>query len=166
MIEFEPCGPFEVLFEKNSKGVKHIKDKKQSELWEESECGERVGVYIFGIRTGGGITPWYVGRTVKGFSQECFQHHKLNKYNEALHSVDIGTPVIFFICEPIKKGRNNMSFIDAVETLVINYAQKKNPEITNVHKRSKEEWVIKGITQPQRGKSSKIIKDLKNVLGI
>jgi len=44
-----------------------------------------IGCYIFSIRAGRGVKPWYVGLAEKqSFRKECFTSHKLNHYNNAI----------------------------------------------------------------------------------
>ena len=53
-----------------------------------------IGCYIFSIRAGKGILPWYVGLAEKqSFRKECFTSHKLNHYNNAIAKRK-GTPLL------------------------------------------------------------------------
>jgi hypothetical protein len=61
------------------------------------------GCYVFGIR-GRGLTPGYIGKATKSFKQEVFAPQKLANYLRFLADVRKGTPVIFLIVAPRKRG--------------------------------------------------------------
>lgn len=70
-----------------------IADDKQSlsAFWNAVDelCGYQIstacGCYVFSIRAGRGVLPWYVGKAEKqSFRAECFAAHKLNIYNKGL----------------------------------------------------------------------------------
>ncbi len=62
--------------------VKFIDSDRLPELWEQQAEGlaSKRGLYVFAMRAGQGFTPWYVGRTSKGFEKEIFTPHKVVKY--------------------------------------------------------------------------------------
>jgi hypothetical protein len=88
MIKFLPYGPFNVP-------VLHagIDGSREDEFWDnlerdETGLSEAVGCYIFAVRAGRGIRPWYVGKTEKaGFRREVFQDHKFRLYWQVLERV-------------------------------------------------------------------------------
>ena len=55
-----------------------------------------IGCYLFGIRYGEKITPWYAGMTVAegGFVSEVLQAHKREIYADAMAQMR-GAPVLF-----------------------------------------------------------------------
>ncbi len=84
MIAFQPHGPFEVPILSGG-----LDKSREGAFWrkvEESEPGlpAAVGCYIFAIRAGRGVRPWYVGKTEAAFKKEVFQDHKFRLYWEAL----------------------------------------------------------------------------------
>lgn len=64
-----------------------------------------IGCYVFCMKYGGKIRPWYVGMTVAkaGFRGEIFQQHKLEIYNECLDGRR-GTPVMFLFSLMTSEG--------------------------------------------------------------
>jgi len=88
-MKFYPYGPLTIR-KANNGLVAHDKDSINafwSRINEEEDEGlsEAVGCYIFSIRAGKGILPWYVGLAEKQpFRKECFTSHKLTHYNDAI----------------------------------------------------------------------------------
>jgi len=57
---------------------------------------EACGCYVFTLKNGDNIKPWYVGKTEKGtFQSESFKAHKIVYYNDILIEHN-GTPLLFF----------------------------------------------------------------------
>jgi hypothetical protein len=109
MISFRVEGPFEIKPLHLHYG-RVIQKEVIEKFWEENpECSEGLGCYIFGMRTGGGLIPIYVGKSSTGFRHECFQHHKLTHYNEAIASQK-GTPIMFFV---VKDSGSNAPALSA-----------------------------------------------------
>ena len=84
MAKYEPFGPFEVPRKNGIVDTTQI--KKGSDLWnsiEECQKGLSIahGCYIFSIRAGRGIRPWYVGQAKgkNGFLQEILSDNKLKE---------------------------------------------------------------------------------------
>ena len=55
------------------------------------------GCYIFGVKAGRGITPWYVGQSKTGFKNECFATTKINHYHDVINVTSRGTPVLILL---------------------------------------------------------------------
>ena len=121
-----------------------------------------MGCYIFGLRTGGGLTPIYVGKSSTGFKRECFQHDKLTHYNEALvmHS---GTPVMFFVVKDSGPEATIETCLDQVENYLIQLAVQRNPKLANV---KKVEWSISGVFRAGSGHPSASATAFRQMLGI
>lgn len=150
----------------------------QAEFWEEVDkydegLSKAIGCYIFSIRAGKGIIPWYVGMAARqSFRKECFAPHKINKYNDSLNGRK-GTPVLTFIPRltpsykfcPINK--NGLSDIEYVEKLIIGYAIKRNTGLVNI-KDTKilKELRLPGVLNSERGRDSAEVKSLKQILGL
>jgi hypothetical protein len=80
MAEFSVYGPFDVPITTLPSGGHFIDEARLDELVEESPEFERIGVYVFGVRTGGGTRPIYVGMTQsRKLIKEAFDKDKLNK---------------------------------------------------------------------------------------
>jgi hypothetical protein len=108
----------------------------------------------FTIRAGRGYRVWYVGKTKNKFSVECFQSHKLEKYNEVLFEGRRGTPVMFFIAP-----KDGVKVVDkhALASMELSYVQEiayaGTPELKNVHGTNPDKWVIDGVIRSGQGKA-------------
>jgi len=129
---------------------------------ENEELMEKDGCYVFCIRSGGGITPWYVGKTKRSFKEEIFQDHKKLKYMNALGKVERGSSGFFFVIHP--SGKTNASQIDEIETFLIKSCIIKNPNLENDRKTGLDDWYIKGVTQ-NTGKPSDSENSFKKMIG-
>jgi hypothetical protein len=94
------------------------------------------GIYLFVMKSGGGLMPWYVGKAEQqSFKKEIFTHHKLTYYNDVVTNKQ-GTPYIYFIprmspndrlCKPaINKS------VRFLETLLVGMALQRNEDLKNV----------------------------------
>ena len=113
---------------------------------------------------GGGFTPGYVGKATKSFRQEAFSPHKLAKYQQFLADYVKGTPVLFFLVAPSKKGKVNSKHITALEDFVIQKGIDANPELLNVKGTQQEQWGIQGILRSGQGKPSMAARDFKKAM--
>lgn len=122
-----------------------------------------IGCYIFGIRAGGGIRPYYVGKAAKSFGQEIFTPHKLNIYNTVLGGINKGNPVIILIEAITRKGKVSAKVISDVEKHIISLAYHANPELRNIQNLPPDQkWILPGIMSGGKGKISTAAKTLKN----
>lgn len=151
---FAVVGPLDVPCQQ-AKAGRTITDGKVQEFWEtNNKFGADRGCYVFGIRAGKGYTPAYVGRATKSFRQEVFAPHKLSRYQQALSNYKRGTPILFFVAAPKKRGAPNSSHIKELEAFLIQTALVANPELLNVKGTKAEEWGIKGVLRGPQGKPS------------
>ena len=133
-----------------------ITDDNARELWKKNDdIGGRKGRYVFGMRAGGGFTPAYVGKATKSFKQEVFTHHKLTRYQSSLADFLKGTPVVFFVLTPKKKGAVNASHVGELEDFLVQAGLVANPEPLDIQGTKTEEWGIAGVLRGGRGKPSK-----------
>lgn len=174
-MKYSVHGPFELGKQKENGLVKCSKDEK-ADFWSsvEKDCSSlpsACGCYLFAIRAGKGIKPWYVGRsTSQTFEKECFAPHKIKIYHEALASKK-GTPVLFLVAKRtnggkfVKPGKNSHEATEYLETLMIGAALEKNPKLMNIKKTKylKEMCVPCLINTPQ-GKPSPSAKAFKEAL--
>ena len=164
MSAFATYGPFEMPVYQGKAG-RTVTGDQASEFWaRHAAYAERRGCYIFGIRTGGGITALYVGKATKGFKQEVFQPHKLTKYHQGLADYVKGTPVLIFLTSPPSKGAINVKEIGELEEFLIQTAVSKNPDLLNVRGTKRADWSITGILRSGVGKPSKAARTLKQAL--
>src|SRR4051812_13247390 len=101
-----PHGPWEVPFEVNDRGAKHITKAHGVEFWKSHpSLQDSRGIYVFAIRNRA-LTPAYVGKASKTFGGEIFTVDKLNKYNSSVHNWPHGTPVLFLLAFPSTRWSN------------------------------------------------------------
>lgn len=139
MSFFDTYGPYDLERENGRVGG------AQAAMWEQvpedkADIGRAIGCYVFGIRYGSRIRPWYVGMTVAraGFRGEIFQRHKLDIYNLCL-AKQRGSPVMFLF-PLVKDGfyafsearRSKRREIAWLEIQLMGFAHRRNPDIGNV----------------------------------
>lgn len=123
------------------------------------------GCYVFAMRSGGGITPMYVGKATKSFGQECFTSHKLGKCNQILAEYAKGSLILFLFESP--QGRKAPTYqIDLLENFLIQSALSVNDELLNIRKTKQEKWSIRGLIRSSAGKPSKSAKAAATMLGL
>ena len=104
---FHVHGPLVVPYYQGKAG-RTITDENVREFWTaNAEMAKKRGCYVFGIRAGKGYTPGYVGKATKNFRQETYAPHKLARYQQFLADYRKGTPVMFLVVAPLKKGVPN-----------------------------------------------------------
>src|SRR5437867_1198704 len=109
-VTFEILGPYEVSFHGD---LRMLTQEEGTEFFRDHpHLRDRRGAYVFAIRSGGGMSPIYVGEATKGFGQECFTNDKLLKYALGLAIYHKGIPVMFFVASLQKRGRVNVTVID------------------------------------------------------
>jgi len=161
--EFSVLGPFRVPFDEG-KAAKVVAARHGVTFWKAHlSVATRRGCYVFGIRAGGGATPWYVGKATKSFKQETFTPHKLSKYAEALANSLKGTPIMYLIAVEKRKGPVPKASIDEVEEFLIQVGVAANPELLNVKGTKKATWSIRGVVRT-KGKPSKAASDFKRIM--
>lgn len=162
---FNVHGPFDVPLQPKVRSKMVSEDL--SPFWQQcSAMKTRVGCYVFGIRAGQGYTPLYVGKTTNSFENECFTDHKINHYNYGLGSYLKGTPVMFFVTYPPKKGKTNASDIKDLEDFLIQVGRTINPDLRNIKGVKAPTWGIKGVIRGGKGKSNSAAVDFRRVFGL
>lgn len=125
------------------------------------------GCYVFAMQTGGGSLPVYVGKATKTFGQEAFDDHKLSKYNKCLADYKKGSPVMFFVVLPKKKGKPNTRAIGELETFLIQAGQARNGDLLNrIGLQREPSWAIKSLTEKKPGKRTKAASGFAKMIGI
>lgn len=143
-MDFIVSGPHVIPTKSVAKGVKHLDLSRDSvkAFWEKHEkitempIGAACGCYIYAVRAGKGITPWYVGQSKGRFDKEVFSLDKYKKYKEHFETVGKGTPVLFLIIRQVASERIanvKLSKVDAdwIEDYFIRRALDKNPKLLN-----------------------------------
>lgn len=161
---FNVSGPHEIPFYQGRAG-RTITDDNTIQFWKEKEAlaGAR-GCYVFGIRASKGFTVAYVGKATKSFKQEVFSHHKLTRYQQYLADVKKGTPVLFFLIAPQKRGAPNAVHINQLEDFLIQAGVAANQNLLNIRGTKVEEWGITSVLRSGRGKRSKSAKDFIQIM--
>ena len=141
-MRFSIHGPFKLL--KYGKTIDHRNEAKKI-FWKEVDQNEALstgcGCYLFAMRAGRGVTPWYVGKAEKQkFYSEVFGSHKLTIYGSVIANQK-GTPLIFLIAKRSSsknklskptKNKNGDAFINDLEILLMGAALKKNKKLSNI----------------------------------
>lgn len=151
MIKFSPRGPLAVPVYQGTNG-RIIRAAEAAQFWSsQAALATERGVYVFGIRSGGGVVPTYAGQATVTFEQEVFTHHKLAAhYNVTLVDYQKGTPVLFFLVYPAGGvGAPNLAAIDDLETAMIAEVTRVNPGgVTNTKKKpAPPTWAINGVVR-------------------
>jgi len=166
MTEFTVNGPKVINVYKGVAG-RVITDDNIAEFWRSNRSlASKIGCYLFAIRAGKGYTPIYVGKASKSFKQEVFSSHKLSKYQQAMVDYSKGTPVMFFIVYPLKKGKTNEKHIKKLEEFLIQTSVAANPDLMNIRGVKSQSWSIKGVLRSSKGPPTANAKELKKVLNI
>ena len=171
MAKYQPFGPFEVP--RRNGIIDTTQVKRGSDFWngiEEHQKGLSTahGCYVFSIRAGKGIKPWYIGQAKgkNGFLQEVLTDHKLKHYNDVV-AAQKGTPIIQLLARVTDGGKISKSIdkkeIDYMETILIGMAFHENNELKNTKvAKLAGKLVIPGITGGEgRGKTSEAVRTLK-----
>lgn len=165
-MQFICQGPYKIPTTKQKVG-RTISKTNISEFWgSAASMAKYVGCYVFGIRAGKGMTPLYVGKATKSFAQETFAADKLVKYHTGLSGYKSGTPILFFLYEPpSKKGKTNLTYIKALEKLLIQQGSLANSHLINVHHNKIPKWGISGVMRSTTKKPSSHAKRFRDFMG-
>lgn len=173
---FTAHGPFEVPI-RNAKKSKVLAIKHLEEFWSKDRefsslskrerelrsLSEMRGCYVFAIKASKGYTPWYIGKTKRSFSRECFDNDKLVYYMDAMADKN-GTPVMFFLA--VKKPGPLHRVIGRVENHFIQTGFLRNPDLKNKRGKAEQIWGIKGVIQGGQGNHGKGALEFKKLFGL
>ena len=166
MAEFVVSGPHVVPTYLGKTGRMVREEEGRAFFTHHPSLAPKRGCYIFAMRSGGGITPTYVGKATKSFKQECFTAHKLGKCNQTLVDYGKGTLVMFLFEPAASKGKVPINHIGLLENFLIQTALSVNEDLLNVKQTKQESWSIRGIIRSTAGKPSKPASLAKSMLGI
>jgi len=153
-FSFEVHGPFEIPTYAGQAARLIRADEGRSFFSNYPALAKAAGCYVFGMRAGRGITPFYVGKACHTFEQECFAPDKINRYNEALVDYTRGSPVLFLVALPIRRGRRNSQAIGELEDFLIQNGVARNPDLLNVKGTRAPIWGIAGVVRSGGGRRS------------
>jgi len=144
-MDYVVSGPHKIPTRKISKGIIHLDLRKEAikHFWDKARketelpIDTAVGYYIYAVRAGPGIMPWYVGQAKKSFGLEIFSLANQKKYETHFNSNNRkGTPVILFVIRQTPKGKMqdvklSHKEADWVEDYLIRCGLNKNPDLLN-----------------------------------
>ncbi len=175
--KYEVFGELEVPRRERKDGKQALDFSREAlaDFWEQAERARQglrsgAGCYIFGVRAGRGITPWYVGQSKGAFEKECFAYQKQAIYRDVMDDTAKGTPVLFLIARVTPKGRLSKSVsqreADFIERKLIHDATNANSNLKNIHNATLvKTLVIPGVLNSPKGKRSEAVKSLMVALG-
>lgn len=164
--DFEILGPADVPHQRNPAG-RTITSSDARTFWKRHpSVAPRRGCYVFAMRAGRGVTPAYVGKATGSFQAEVFTPHKLNKYLNCLSLYRKGTPVLFFVALPVKRGKPNAKHIGDLENHLIQAGISVNPKLQNERGIKEVAWTISGALRSGRGRPSKAAKGFRTAMGL
>jgi hypothetical protein len=173
-MRFEIFGGFDLPVETH--GVVPRSKKKHKAFWEQvdnchPELRNARGCYVFAMNSGGGMTPWYVGKAERSsFLQECFTPSKISCYNDVLPRYDKGTPHLYFVAMLTPTGGFSQpsaghQAIAFLEKMLIGQALKKNPDLCNTRDTALlRNMVVPGFLNTPKGRTKSDVYELKRVL--
>ncbi|GAB6112554.1 hypothetical protein [Desulfomicrobium salsuginis] len=172
---FFPYGPFDIPKQENGLISRNRDDLK--EFWqrveEENEgLSNAIGIYIFSIRAGKGVRPWYVGKSDKaGFFKECFQPHKIKHYDNCIAARKC-TPLLTFIPKFTQANYfaqpngNPQKDISSLEKMLIGACLQKNKDLVNVRDtKIFRDMVVHGYLNTPQGGVANNVKEFKKLIG-
>lgn len=169
MATFDVLGPFELPTIKGRSGGRTIDTGREAldEFWNDVECADEAGCYIFAVRYPRGLVPYFIGRTSGAFRAECFQASKVAKYTSVVADVRRGTPVLFFLPLARTRGRVNEAAIKSLEDTLLKIAFKRNAEIANISASQDLEVVVRGVWDTRRpGRPNAAITRFNQMMGL
>lgn len=161
-VQFEAHGPFEVSYERDGKRTTFRPSAALSESKEFTTCR---GVYIFAVKRGRALLPFYVGETSRPFKDEVFEPHKVAHYHTALGNTKRWKASLFLIVQP-KSKKPNVTFIRDIENFLIRVAWQRNSDLCNIKGLPEPKWEIPGVTSPGTKKASQSARFLRKALGM
>jgi len=175
ILNFYPYVPVEIPKQQN--GLICTDRDEMKSFWGkvdnlEDGLSSAIGIYIFSIRAGRGVLPWYVGKSEKtSFLKECFQPHKLKHYNNCIASRK-GTPLLTLIPKLTASGNfaepngNDQKGISTLEKMMIGACLQKNKKLVNARDTKLfRDMVVPGYLNTPQGGVTNGVKEFKKLIG-
>lgn len=178
MRRYHTFGPFAVPRKRGAEGKKVLDRSKEAinNFWEDVEentpgLSTACGCYIFGVKAGKGVTPWYVGQSKTGFKNECFTTTKVNHYHDVINDISKGTPALILLARYTKGNKIAKTLshneADFVEQYMIGLALGKNSNLRNIkNTKLSRTLLIPGLLNSPPGKPSAGAQLLRQTLGV
>jgi hypothetical protein len=176
-MNFFPHSSIEI--QRQSNGLIAADKESLSTFWSrvdtelEDGLSGAIGCYIFSIRAGKGVLPWYVGLAEKqSFRKECFTSHKLVHYNNAIAKRK-GTPLLTLIAKYtpgkkkiIKPTGNEHRDVQFLEMMLISSCVGRNADLYNIRDtKLLREMVVPGLLNTPQGKAAASVSDFMALVG-
>ena len=160
-------------------GFELKRDEEKATFWDRAEektelnLRNACGCYVFAIKHGNSLRPWYVGKAERSnFNTECFSPRN-KKIHNCLHRKN-GTLRIFLLPALTKGGklrripkRRGDEYIERLEEMLMSMALRVNEKLINVQgvawRRNIE---IPGFINTRQGPPPREAQDLKRMLGL
>jgi hypothetical protein len=168
IIEFDPCGPFDVPLTSR----RFIDNAALGTFWQKgplSGLHSARGLYVFAVKgPGRGMRPLYVGRASRQrFGSECFNPANRDRLN---HGLPRRGRLALFLVQYVHRGpgRANSRAIADLERELIALAKAKNPQqLLNIHgARPRFSVRINRVLNPGKGKRSVSATAFKEMIGL
>ena len=170
-MTFEVYGGFEVGKGKLRLATlwKNVNSKKEG-------LSKACGCYVFAIKHGDSLKPWYIGQTQRknGYEKEVFSPRNRDRVWKKLCAKN-GTIYLYllpkmtprgnFVKPPERNKGPNSKIINEAEKMIIELAYRRNPELYNVQEvRMQESLGIPGISRGGPGAPPQAVVELKKML--
>ena len=166
--KFRVCGGFKL---KRDEGRATVWDRVKGPT--EWNLRDACGCYVFTIKHGNSLKPWYVGKAERtDFNTECFSDRNRG-IHDRLHRKN-GTLLIFLLPALTERGnlrripgKKGDEYIKHLEEMLMGMALRANEGLLNVqHVAWLRNIMIPGFINPGQGKPPTDAQDLKRVLGL
>lgn len=176
-MKYDPYGPF--TLPRSDDNLIFVEDRGRAGFWREIDqhtpgLSNACGCYVFALRSGGGVRPWYVGKAERqSFKSEVLTQDKITKYNSVLQAGKKGTPVLFLFSRITpersafsRPSSSNHRDIQYLEKMLITLALDRNPDLVNINEtKMLRNLVVPGLINTPQGKLSKAAQAAKSLLG-
>ncbi|GAA5138577.1 hypothetical protein [Alloalcanivorax gelatiniphagus] len=166
MTSFTVDGPHEIEWENRKGGRQLVFDNFWNDGSKASHLAAERGCYVFVIRSGGGLTPVYIGQASVSFKQETFNPSNRHKYQNGFSNYAKGTPLMYFVVHPNQQGVTNKTQITEIEDFLIQAGVAANTELQNVKGTQKPKWSIKGVIRSGVGKRSSAEVEFRKIFNL
>lgn len=172
-MKYVPYGPLRLP---SGRGLLEFNKQEQDEFWAgaagDKNLGDACGCYVFALRAGRGIKPWYVGKAERqSFRNECFTAHKIIKFVSKEDSQK-GTPLLYLYARVTEKGKFSRpttashADVEYLEKMLISMALRRNGSLLNLQNtKMLREMVVPGLLNSGRGKLSASANELRRLMG-